>query len=242
VHDGWRTSRGYKYSRLRCGGRRLLRHGVAKNARCARVFAPRSASLCLFRPFPTRPGPPEFSTRSDGGSRGFTEPHPTFSPSLCPLAPSHSAESPDTLRPTCQPTSPRATADTSDQPNHVLNIPILIFLVSQVQRRSSDLSITCILGQHACTTTRTKHVALPVTRPQTGFFTKHHESLSGQLLGLRAPSRCLWCSSQPPLAFVFPRRPCLPPPARSTFHRDHHMPIPSSHVHLSTTTYLPMIL
>lgn len=105
--------------------------------------------------------------------------------------------------------------------------------------RSSDLSITCILGQHACTTTRTKHVVFPVTRPQIGFFTKHHQLLSGQF-ALRAPCRCLWRSSRPPArdrAFVFPRRPCPPPPARSTFHRDHHMPIPSSHVHLSSTTY-----
>lgn len=124
----------------------------------------------------------------------------------------------------------------SPQPRS-LNFPILnFFFVSQVQRRSSDLSITCILGQHACTTTRTKHVVFPVTRPQIGFFTKHHQSLSGQF-ALRAPCRCLWRSSQPPAcdrALVFPRRPCPPLPARSTFHRDHHMPI-----HLPTSISLP---
>ena len=47
------------------------------------------------------PAPRNFLRRSDGGSRGFTEPHPTFPPSLCLVAPSHLAESPDTLRRTC---------------------------------------------------------------------------------------------------------------------------------------------
>jgi hypothetical protein len=42
------------------------------------------------------PAPRNFLRRSDEGSRGFTEPHPTFPPSLCLLAPSHSPESPDT--------------------------------------------------------------------------------------------------------------------------------------------------
>jgi hypothetical protein len=185
------TSRGYKYSRLRCGGRRLLRHGDAKNARCARVFAPRSASLFLFRPFPspnlfppniflanlTRPGPPEFPTRSDGGSRGFTEPHPTFPPrsALHPRTQPSPPTPPDghASRPRRGPQRTQAN-NASESPATFTEFSHLNFfcLPGPSSRRSSDLSITSILGQHACTTTKTKHVVFPVTRPQIGFFTK----------------------------------------------------------------------
>jgi len=147
----------------------------------ARVCPPRSASPCLFRPFPPlniflanlpRPGPPEFSTRSDGGSRGFTGPHPTFPPSLCFLSPSVSSGSPDTSdghasRPRRGPQRSKATTRPSPQPRS-LNFPILIFGLP-----GPTLLLGSFYNLHfACTTTRTKHVVFPVTRPQIVFFTK----------------------------------------------------------------------
>jgi hypothetical protein len=130
----------------------------------------------------------------------------------------------------------------SPQPRS-LNFPILNFFLSP--RSNVALLLGSVYNLHFGAArvhdNKNKTRCFPVTRPQIGFFTKHHQSLSGQF-ALRAPCRCLWRSSQPPArgyAFVFPRRPCPPPPARSTFHRDHHMPIPSSHVHLSTRPTCP---
>lgn len=112
-------------SRFRCGGRGGCCGAAMQKTLDARAcLPPRSASLCLFRSIPSSkkylarlpgPGPPEFLRRSDEGSWGFTGPHPTLAASLCTPSPPVSSESPDTLRRRCQPTSPKATADKSDQ-------------------------------------------------------------------------------------------------------------------------------
>ena len=211
-----------------------------------RACLPRGALAFAFSghfPLPTYflspvPAPRNFLRVRTGGPGGSpshirrSPPRSAFALSLSPLTPSDRHAS----RPR------RGPQRTSDQPATFTEYShFQFFFVSHVQRRSSDLF--CILGQHACTTTRTKHVVFPVTRP--------HKSDSSQ----NTISRCQGNSRsgrpvvvhgapQPPArdrAFVFPRRPCPPPPARSTFDRDHHIPMPSSHVHLFTTAYMPTV-
>ena len=95
------TSQGYKYSRLRCGGRRLLRHGDAKTLD-VRACLPRGALAFSFSghfPLPTYSLPTHFSlispvpaprnflrlrTEGPGGSPNHIRRSP---PSLCLLGP-----------------------------------------------------------------------------------------------------------------------------------------------------------
>ena len=198
--------------------RRLLRRGDAKNARCARVFAPRGALAFAFSGyFPSilaklsGPGPPEFPTSlGREGPGGFIGLHPTLTLAL-PSSTSVSSESPDTFRRRCQPTSPRATADKSDQahpspqPRSQEFSHFNFFFCLPSKCRSSDLSINLhFFGAIRVHDNKNKTRCSQLRARNRILHTKYHQSLSGKI-ALRAPCRCLWRSSRP-LARV---RPCM---------------------------------
>jgi hypothetical protein len=174
---GWGTSRGYKYSGA--AGGRCCGAAMQKNARCARVFVPRGALAFAFSghfpPIIFLANLPGVRTAGSGGSPGhvrrFPPPFALLSyprSHLSPLTPSDGHAS----RPRRGPQRTKATDASSPQPRFSLIFSILIFFLSPLERRSSDLSITCILGQYTCTTTRTKHV-FPRNAPEIAFFTQN---------------------------------------------------------------------
>jgi hypothetical protein len=191
------------------------------------------------------PGPRNFLHRSGGGPRGFTahfrRPLPlALLPSL-----SGPPESPDTLSPTCLPTSPRATTrtDKSDHESPATftanpsKISHFFLLCVSGQRRSSDLSITLSGLQYACATTRTKNSNAPTIASRRIL----HKTPISRCQGKSRSGRPVVVSGAPlnlPRARVLPcdDDPSASPPPLTSLHlrRDHHRPISSSHVCLST--------
>jgi len=108
--------------------------------------------------------------------------------------------------------------------------------------------MTCNLGAvRVQRDNKKQNTFVPSNAPTSAFFTKYPSVACQGKIALRAPALSLFLALPsiprtrvPPCvcmmrdAFVLPRRPSPPTVHSLHLRRDHHRPIPSSHVHLST--------